>query len=438
MSDSLWRIEGDALRLSMHDGQLRAWDSERRFVFVLAGTQSGKTSWGPLWLWREIQRTARAGETNDYIAATASYDLFKLKMLPTMREFFEQTLGIARYWSGDRILELRDPATGKFLARRAEDPMWGRIVLRSAASGGGLESLTGKAAWLDECGQDEFTVETWEAVLRRLSLARGRALGTTTPYNLGWIKTEIHDKWRAGDGDIDVIQFPSFYNPLFPRAEYERAKAMMPAHRFAMFYDGLLARPAGLIYDCYQDEPREKGGHLVEDFPIPPEWPRYVGVDFGAVNTSLIWVAEDPNRHIFFAYRESLEGGKSSDEHATAALKLAEKENVVRWTGGAPSEDQQRMDWAVGGVPVQRPGVSDVESGIDRVTALFKTFRLFVFRSLIGLRDELGSYKRKLDAAGETTEEIVDKRKFHRLDGLRYDAISMVEGSPEIGPDLWE
>lgn len=31
-------------RLELHKGQTEAYDSQRRFVFVVAGTQSGKTS----------------------------------------------------------------------------------------------------------------------------------------------------------------------------------------------------------------------------------------------------------------------------------------------------------------------------------------------------------------------------------------------------------
>lgn len=431
---SLWRIDDQGkLRLSLHDGQARAWRSKRRFVFVLAGTQSGKTSWGPWWLWREILQTSDpAGGANDYIAATASYDLFKLKMLPEIRNVFEHTLRWARYWSGDRVLELSDPATGKFWAEHADDRMWGRIVLRSAASGGGLESMSARGAWLDECGQDEFTVETWEAVLRRLSLSRGRVLGTTTPYNLGWIKTEVYDQWERGNKDFAVIQFPSFYNPLFDRAEYERAKATMPKHRFLMFYDGILSRPAGLIYDCFDEDI-----HLTDPFEIPKEWPRYVGIDFGAVNTALIWIAEDIAKGRYIVYRESLDGGKSTHAHCADATTAGANENVVQWLGGAPSEDQQRMDWQNEGIPVYRPWISDVEGGIDRPYGLFESKRLFVFRSLRGLRDELGSYKRKLDPSGQPTEEIVDKRKYHRLDALRYVCSALEDGQVTSAPGLY-
>ena len=65
------------------------------------------------------------------------------------------------------MLELKDPGTGLFHATRVSDPMWGRIILRSADSTGGLEAGTGKGAWLDEAGQDNFGVDAWKAILRR-------------------------------------------------------------------------------------------------------------------------------------------------------------------------------------------------------------------------------------------------------------------------------
>lgn len=425
---ALWRIEGGAPRLSFHEGQAKAWDSKARFTFICAGTQSGKTSWGPWWLAREI---ARCG-ASDYLAVTASYDLFKLKMLPELRNVFEHTLRNGRYWSGDRIIELRDPDTGRFWAKHADDTMWGRIILRSAEAGGGLESTTAKAAWLDECGQDAFTVETWEAVLRRLSLHEGRVLGSTTPYNMGWVKTEIYDRWVAGDRSYRVIQFPSYFNPLFNRREYERAKATMPDWRFQMFYNGQFSRPAGMIYDCWNEDT-----DLVNDFIPPSHWPRYVGLDFGANNTALLWVAEHPETHCFYVYRESLEGGKSTGEHAAAALKLARLENVVQWLGGSPSETQQRMDWGEVGVPVLQPYISDVEGGISRVYGLFRERRLKVFKSCTGLRDEIGSYRRKLDKAGQPTPDIQDKRKYHRLDALRYVASGLGRSTVQFAPTIW-
>ena len=411
---NLWRIENDEVRLSPHDGQQSALLSDRRFIFILAGTQSGKTSFVPWWLYQEILGTQSPDGNNDYLAVTASYDLFKLKFLPEIRGVFEHLLKWGRYWAGERVIELKDPVKG-FWAKRSDDPMWGRIILRSAASPAGLESATVKAAILDEAGQDEFTLETWEAVLRRLSLSQGRVCAATTLYNLGWIKSEIYDAWKNGDPDIDVIQFASVQNPSFPPKEFERARTKMQSWRFAMFYLGQFAKPAGLIYDCFEDN------MLVDPFPIPADWDRILGIDFGGANTATVYLAEDPDTEIWYCYDESLEGNLSSREHAEKHLAKLGDTNYNA-TGGAKSETQQRMDWAEGGLYINEPTISDVEGGIDKVYQLIKENRFRLFRTCKGLRDDIGGYRRKLDERGEPLEEIVDKRTYHFADALRYAA----------------
>lgn len=416
---NLWRIEDGKLRLSLHRGQAPAWRSERRFVFIIAGTQSGKTSFGPWWLWREVERHG----AGDYLAVTASFDLFKLKMLPEIRTVFEDVMGIGRWWAGDKVIELKDPSTGKFWAERSDDPMWGRVILRSAQSKGGLEAATAKAAWLDECGQDDFTLEDWEAVQRRLSLAQGRVLGTTTPYNLGWLKSEVWEAWEDADPDFDVINFPSFTNPAFPEREYQRVKRKMQGCRFGMFYDGVFTRPAGLIYDSFKPE------MIVDPFDIPDDWERVVGVDFGGANTAILWMAESPDDGKWYVYDEWLGGGRTSSEYADIAnAKIPASAEPLAW-GGAHSEGQSRRDWSEGGFVLDEPPIRDVEAGIDRGQQLMKEGRLRVFRTCKGFRDELGSYKRKLDERGEPTDEIEGKRKFHRIDAYRYAASGIIEAT---------
>lgn len=411
---NLWRIEGEQVRLAFHSAQLQAWDATERFVFLVMGTQSGKTSYGPWWLRREIDRNG----PGDYLAVTATYDLFKLKMLPEIRTVFEHVLKIGRYWAGDKIMEICEGARpgGKFLATRADDPMWARIILRSAESPGGLESATALAAWGDEIGQDSFSLTAWDAILRRLSLSQGRFLGTTTPYNLGWMKTEVVDR-AASDRDYKVIHAPSIVNPSFPRAEFDRAKATMPAWKFRMFYEGMFDKPAGMIYGDF-----DEAVHVIDAVPLGREWPRYVGIDFGANNTALVWIAEDKATGNFYVYDESLEGGMATPEHAQQALHKAEGVHVWTWMGGAKGETQQRMDWNQSGVPVRGPLVDDVEAGIDRVVGLWRTRRLYVFRNCRKLRSDLGSYRRELGKDGQPTEKIYMKDSYHMADALRYAA----------------
>ena len=405
MANDLVTFKDGKATLDYHKGQDKAWKSTRRFIFIISGTQSGKTSYGPWWLYREIQKCG----VGDYLCVTATYDLYKLKLLPEMQRVFCQMLPGWEYRASDRVIATLDGKT--------------RIVLRSAEAEGGLESATAKAAWLDECGQDRFRLSAWEAIQRRLSLSQGRGLGTTTPYNLGWLKTEIFDRWRNGDPDYDVIQFKSIMNPSFPATEYERAKATLPGWKFRMYYDGEFARPAGMIYEDFDDTV-----HKVAPFPIPQEWPRYVGVDFGAIHTAMVWLAEDVEHKAYYLYREYMEGSRTTAQHAAVAKEHAKHERVVRWMGGAKSESQYRWDWAAAGVPLQEPPVPEVETGIDRVTELLKSKRLFVFDNCRGILDEFGTYSRELDEYGQPTEKIKDKETFHRLDALRYCVLGLKTG----------
>jgi hypothetical protein len=405
MTSELVEVNGGKARLNLHAGQARAWDSTRRFVFMVAGTQSGKTSYGPWHLHKMIQDAG----PGDYLAVTATYDLLKLKMLPEMQRVFCQWLNWGSYHATDRVIKSHD---GK-----------SRIIIRSADAEGGLESATAKAAWLDECGQDKFDLAAWEAIQRRLSLSQGRVLGTTTPYNQGWLKTQVYDRWAAGDTDYDVIQFASLANPFFPPAEYERAERTLPDWKFQMFYRGQFSRPAGLIFDVFNP-----GIHVIRARPIPDTWPRIVGIDPVGERTAALWLAWDEDKEQLHAYREYYQGfGRTTGEHAQAILREGYKERVIGYAGGGPSERQARADWAAAGLAMHEPAITDVWAGIDRIYGLFKTYALVVHDSCPHLIDELGRYSRKLDRNGEPTADIADKDSYHMIDSARYACVWLTE-----------
>jgi hypothetical protein len=401
---NLYHLKKNKLVCTLHEGQTKAHDSTRRFVFIIAGTQSGKTSYLPIWLDREI-RTKGAG---DYLAVTSTYDLLKMKFLPELQNYFVNMFG----WNYS--------ASEKTIWKKEKDELT-RIICRSADAEGGLESASAKAALFDECGQDGVKVNAWEAILRRLSLSQGRVLAGTTPYNLGWLKTQIFDKWRAGDQDIQVVQFKSTMNPSFPLEEYERARRTLPTWKFEMFYNGEFSHPAGMIYEDFTQN------HILPAFSIPAEWPRYLGVDFGAVHTAKLFIAEDPKTNLFYLYRDPLDGNMTTAEQVASVTQYNEY-NLRAW-GGAKSETQQRWDWGAAGMTVGEPSISDVEAGIARVIALLKERRLFVFDTCTGTIDEFGTYSRELDAGGQSTEKIKNKADFHRLDALRYVAAGI--GTPD-------
>jgi hypothetical protein len=357
----------------------------------------------------------------DFLAVTASFDLFKLKFLPELKKVFCDVLGLGRYWSGSRVIELKSPETGQFLAEKADDEMWSRVILRSAQSDGGLESATAKAAILDEAGQNTFTLDDWTAIQGRLSLSQGRVFGATTLYNLGWLKTEVYDEWKEGNPDYNIIQFPSYMNPAFPKAEYDRMEKKLPAHTFDMRYRGTFSRRSGMIYKDFSDS------FLVDPFPVPSSWTRVIGLDFGGANTCKLWIAENPDDNRWYIYDCHLSGDLTTREHVEDTRDTLVDIEDFTLIGGSPSEKQQRIDWIDNGLDVLTPSISNVEAGIDRVIELLKTDKIRVFRNLKGFRDEIGRYSRKLDSSGEPTHIILNKRKFHRLDALRYAGVYITD-----------
>lgn len=417
--------------IHLHKGQSPAWESPRRFVFMIAGKQSGKTIFGPLWLLRQIQRLG----AGDYLAISATYDLFKMKMLPAIKQLFVHDLGIGRYWAGDQILELCDPATGTFGAEfsHEHEKMWGRIILRSAESEKGLQSATGLAAWMDEPGL--YSWDMWKDIRGRLSLNAGPALGTTTIYNLGWLKQQVYDPWLKGDPEIDVIQFTSRDNPFFSQAEWESLRRSLPRWQFDMDYGAEFGRPPAAIYEDFIDADRDQGGHKCKRFIVPIEWPRMVAIDPGIVNPGKIWVAHDTAQNVYYVYRAEKGGERrTSKEHATHDLTLAAQgqERVIWWAIGAKSEKYWREDYTQAGARgVREPDTSNVMEGIDRAGLLIREHRLYVMDDLVEFVDEILRYSRVIKD-GEVMQEIKDKATYHLMDAFRYFAVQVVKGTGEV------
>jgi len=399
------RADG-GLRLDFHPGQWRAWDSEARYVVVLAGTQGGKTSWGPFWLHREIQRRG----PGDYLVVTPTYPLLKLKALPEFQKLFETLMRLGRYAKADRVFQFDALGERRTWGREQDVPT--RVLFGHAQDPESLESATAKAAWLDEAGQNKFRLASFEAIMRRLSLAQGRVLITTTPYNLGWLKQKFWD-CRHDDNDIDVIRFDSTENPAFPSEEMDRARRDLPRWKFDMFYRAIFTRPAGMIYDCF-----DPARHVVKPFAIPFAWRTYYGIDFGGTHTAAVKIAAEPGTRKLYVYREYLSGNKLAQQHVADILRNETRPHRV--FGGARSEQQWRDEFSAAGLPVDEPPVSDVEVGINRVYGAIQRDELYIFSTCEGVLDEIASYSRELDDLGEPTEKIADKEDYHRLDALRY------------------
>jgi len=413
----------------------------------LAGTQGGKTSFGPHWLYREIQRCG----PGDYIVVAPTYPMLNLKLVPEFKRLFERWLRLGKMSAGATMRFEFSPDGQRKTFGHYNPDVPTTVIFGHAMQPESLESATCKAAWLDEAGQKRFKLGSWDAILRRLSLAtrhgQGRVLITTTPYDLGWLKQQVWDKWKQQDPTAtkkvyDVIRFDSTENPSFPPEEFEDARRRMPKWKFDMFYRAIFTRPAGMIYDSYIDE-LAPNGHLVPRFTIPDHWPRYAGIDFGGVNTAAClyaretiieqaekpsmrgWVVQRPagrprslDMGRYFLYRTYKAGSRAIEVHAKA-IKHGEP-MVPTAVGGSKSEGQWRIQFASAGLPVASPVINEVEVGIGLVYGMHAENRIMVFDDLQEYREEKTTYSREVDDQGEPTEKIEDKSTYHHMDAERY------------------
>ena len=208
------------LAYNFHRGQSRAWRSERRVVAVIAGGRSGKTSFAPLWLHREMRRQG----PGDYLVAAPSFPLIDKAAGPEVEHLFGRLLRMGEMKRSPTMQFVISPSGAASLWGKAPDRP-ARILFGHADEPESLEAMSAKAAWLDEAGQGKFKLGSYEAVQQRVSIDRGRILITSKPYNLGWMKQKIYDPWKAANGnhpDVEVINFASTENPCFPAAEFER------------------------------------------------------------------------------------------------------------------------------------------------------------------------------------------------------------------------
>lgn len=385
----------------LHAGQIDAWLSASRHVFLIAGTGGGKTVFSPKWMYREIARFAtELVETQNYLVFAPSYKVLKRATLPTYLRFFH-ALGLGRFKRGELVYEIRNGAN---------------VYFGSCDNPESLEGLHVRAAHGDEIGQDSVSLAVWETVRRRLGFYEGRFLGTTTPYNLGWLKRNVVDPWRAGMApDTDVVSFSSIANPAYPIDEFLKRQREMPPWAFRMFHLGEFERPMGLVYDVF-DETR----NMCEPFTIPVSWPRRGALDFGLKDpTAALFGALDREHDVLYLYAEYKRPARETKEHAADIAAIGGP--LVSRIVGDPEDPQLILEYAGHGLPMEI-GNNDLLAGIQEVYSRMASGRLKVFRGkLPHFVDEVERYQWAKKAGEE--EATKDKPKDgdnHLLDDLRY------------------
>lgn len=384
--------------VELHDYQAKAFESEARFIGLIAGTGGGKTFFGPIWLLREV----RNYPTDSFFVIAPTFPLFNRTTLPEFRRRFDYEPGIR----------------GEYKEQKKEYRLGsgGVVYFGSADRPDSLEGGQVRACWTDEAGQ--IKLASWEAIQRRLGVKMGRCLLTTTPYSLNWLKTEFYDRWKKGDLDYDVIQFKSIDNPYYQEEEYKRAERTLDRRKFEMRYMGLFRKMAGLVYAEFTDS------NIKE--PEGIKFKRVIaGVDWGFYPdpAAIILHGEDGQGRIwvFFEYYHLR---KTPDELVKDAVVIRKKYKVETFWCGQDEPGNIQL-FRNNGLDARANEVKSVNEGIGAITNLIKNEAFFVSKRCPNWLDEV-----------ETYHVPEDKEKpegpCHALDASRYAIVNM-KGAVEIG-----
>lgn len=398
----------------LHPGQQAIMDSSARFLFFIGGKGSGKSSFAPIWLERELRKRP----LGKFIICADSYNRLEQGILPEFRRLMERSdLGgkWSEHWKQNK--HLYNLATG------------GTVFFRSLDD---EESVNGIHAEAIVCDEGLLlTKSAWDILESRVHLRQGRILVTSTPYKGKRWAVEIIDRYKAGDPNYFVWQGGSVTNPAVSAEEIERQRQRLPRWKFEQDYLGLFSQPEGVIYPTLRD-------CLVDPEPLP-EGRIYGGIDIGhggAPSAAIAGVLDKENiLWVFLELYHKPDGQESS--YLSFARKLKQWHNgfyqatgrqVERWYCDSATDTwrafrRYRLTGIDNGPGLNtkpaKKGAGSVEYGIDLVTARIQTGKLRLIRgavlSMLGEADEY-----RYDVTEDDATSNVIRGADHALDALRY------------------
>lgn len=217
--------------------------------------------------------------------------------------------------------------------------------------------------------------------------------------------------------------------------------------RFLRLRKGIWAGAEGQIYDEWDDSV-----HLIDPFPIPPDWPRYRDIDFGFTNPFVChWWATDPDGRAYL-YRELYGPNRLVSDWAREIKRLSEGERIEWTVADHDAEDRATLHEAgiqtIAAHKAVKPGIEAVQRRLRRQED--GKPRLYVFKGCTVERDarlieakkpasteqEIGGYVWAPPLPNRAPKEEPLKINDHGCDGVRY-FVAELDGLGHYSAGAW-
>lgn len=282
---------------------------------------------------------------------------------------------------------------------------------------------TERCIWLDE----EPPLDVYTECLLRTATGNSILMMTFTPLK-GISDTVLNflDGSQFVEGPIGIGKFvvmASWDNvPHLSEEDKRILLASIPPYQRDARTKGIPQLGAGAIYPIPESEVS------CERFEIPKHWKRLYGLDVGWNRTAAIWLAQDPNTNVWYAYSEYYKGEAEPSIHAAAIRSRGEWipgviDTAARGRNQIDGENLMSMYKNLG-LKIYDADKA-VETGLYTVWELLSSDQIKVFSDLKNFWDEYRMYRR--DEKGK-----VVKQSDHIMDAFRYAIMGRVHAQHEV------
>lgn len=284
------------------------------------------------------------------------------------------------------------------------------ILLRGWES---VESLRGQAfdfIVVDEIAMMRNFWPNWEEVLRpTLTDRRGEVLFVSTPKGFNHFY-DLCNK-ELTDNDFKTFHFTSYDNPHLPVDELDKAKATMPADRFAQEYEASFQKTQGLVYKEFD---RER--HLYDEDLSKHKFQKLGAVDFGYRNPAAVLTVLWNGERLF------VDDEWYKRERTDIQIVEYVAANKFREVYPDPENQSAIEELRRQGVNVKEvvKGKDSIKSGIQSIREMLIRGDLLINKRCVNLIAEFEMYSYDDDRKERNEQENPVKANDHALDALRY------------------
>ncbi len=321
--------------------------------------------------------------------------------------------------------------------------------------------------WIDECNDDEVGLDAYAMLAGRMDRGRfdAKLWCTGNPAGRNWCyDLFFRHKFEGGEAmpDYEGFQPASTENIHLAPDYWDRLRRFYSPEWIAKFLEGSFDVFEGAILNELNPEL-----HLVDPFEVPPELPRYRGLDHGINHpTACVWAAVDyDGNHI--VYREHVKSDAVPASNAERILALSQAEEaMIQWTAIDPATRQRQTAGGQMAMIVDqyrdaglfcRMADNSIPASIALLKRLLKPDpervfprwhyrageygapRLFVTRDCKVTWHQLQSWKWKAVKPGQATLERVVAKDDDTVAALRY-LLMELPRAPEVkvnAPHAW-